>query len=1742
MADLNELILGYTDEAKKSGVGYGFGNKDSSSGSVDCSGWVCETLNKAGIPVQGTAADLAKQAHEAGALSDVRSLGPGEVVFGPGAPHAKDRFNGIGHAGITVQKDGKLYVSESSSNGPTLTPVENWVKRYPTTYHTPATTYGQSQEQAQQQSAQPNRGPLESLASSVLDPALRAIGVRQDVLNQPMSNPMDDIVGATGRLAGRRLSTLGDVVGAFQPAGGQQIQNAGQALQNSFDFARPDDPFHRITGMMAEAVPAGAELMLMQGGLAPLLGKVSPALGRIISNVAPFAAQGGLEGGLPGAVQGGLMGSAFSLLPGGPLLSSLGAGGLGYLQEKLTNPDATLADAAPSAAFMAVLNAMMHRPGANPIFQGKEGWAAPPKAQPYQPSAQEQRLSDLIARAQMAGKAISPDLPAMNTPYTDPFYLHTRAGQTAKIQQLNDLNYGYNPLTPRNEWAPRVQYGERLGPVEQSPYSPHFGEVTEAAAPGVADTLQSQRGFSTQNNFVDRSPAGLEYPPGRGDLSDTLYPRTSGPISEAEAPALEAQLRQERLNSVWNRGPESRLGYGEMRGPWGYMEPAGEAQVRYGEGYGPVPEPRNAPDLPPRTVDINTPERQTVIADQINASIKRVLGDKTPYNVYGVPEGTPPLAPEESATSSPASAPVEQPVSPSGLLKAKLNYAYDQVEGFEPKKADKLSTQLDAIGYDLEQGNENSALKRWAKVEKTLAKEGISIPEGLAPVTEIGELQTAANDKLTTDSNAQANEFLSRRVASRIQAQAPVETTIPERGPDVLAEWTDAKGRLSRYTLAPGETTAGLRKATLNKEQVEDVSGKYRVVRTTYDPTGKVLSSGDLFDGTPAELGAKIARSNDPGLKNGEFLQTPAQELLTQHSTAQGEGTTMGAGIIPVPQQVISQIENTKNWAKELVAQAKGVPGPLTDYRDYDTGSITKVLRLPMWMAKQYPEMAAYRDISLGRVEKHQEVWGKAVRQAKDFIYDPDNKLTPNDRRTVERALIEGDKLGFTLKGAAPEDAAIEIDKWRQQLKRSMSPQAFEAYLGVRKALDNVYMQLQTTLEGLGLEGSELRQIMNDIGFRHEYFPRSWEDGSQFIMATDPTTGKTIRSTYKNLTERKTAYEQMKQAGYTDIIQGKNINIPEEAFFGVNPEHSARIAQAAIERLKGKFTPEEKTEVLQAITDSIRSRGFGQHFIEANDVQGYRTENLSTALNDYLHGAGAFIAKLEAAPQYYKMLSGIKANKRPELYDYANKLVKDVMSNQSDFSKQASLLRGLSFNYFLGGVVKSAFVNGMQNFITFAPYMTEFTRGATTKTVMAMKDIMAEPGKFLDLTKGLPVEFNRLSPEENQAVNDLFLKGALNDHLTQEVVGNLSNFPILNKVSDAMRFLFGKAESMNRVTAGLMAYRVFNGEKGLPHAEAVAKAENAIYDTHFLPGKYNLPEFARGGNLQEGLRSSGYQFKSFIHNYAELGAYMLKNNPKGLAGSLFTMAMLGGVTAMPIVRELSQLYTYFTGEDPLAVADKDNPVYTFLRYGVPGYLGADLSRSVALDVVQPDTPAEMATNLLFGPFVGLSQSLTKTYDHWQRGSGYGRVAEELSPVALRSLLKAYRESTSGVTTTRGQEVYDPNTMEQVKLSPAEAVMQAFSFKPTSTAERQGVEQQTQRRKELHQSKADAWASRFVNAYRNNDWSAIDEVLNKVIAWNETAVANGEPPIDLNKAVENRLKPKLPSKPWWNYQTSISGGG
>lgn len=152
---VGQSLVAYTKS--KVGTAYGFGSKNSSSGSVDCSGWVAENTLQAMEKVnrsQGPTYDMAQMhnimgqdaSHQIASIAKMsgflpsydvkRGSLPNGTLIGVAHAHtpewAAGRPLGISHIVQVVEQNGQKYVSQSSTGGVQLTPYKEFISHYST--------------------------------------------------------------------------------------------------------------------------------------------------------------------------------------------------------------------------------------------------------------------------------------------------------------------------------------------------------------------------------------------------------------------------------------------------------------------------------------------------------------------------------------------------------------------------------------------------------------------------------------------------------------------------------------------------------------------------------------------------------------------------------------------------------------------------------------------------------------------------------------------------------------------------------------------------------------------------------------------------------------------------------------------------------------------------------------------------------------------------------------------------------------------------------------------------------------------------------------------------------------------------------------------------------------------------------------------------------------------------------------------------------------------------------------------------------------------------------------------------------------------------------------------------------------------------------------------------------------------------------------------------------------------------
>jgi hypothetical protein len=982
------------------------------------------------------------------------------------------------------------------------------------------------------------------------------------------------------------------------------------------------------------------------------------------------------------------------------------------------------------------------------------------------------------------------------------------------------------------------------------------------------------------------------------------------------------------------------------------------------------------------------------------------------------------------------------------------------------------------------------------------------------------------------------------------------------QGSDTFREYRDALAKLYRDAGLPpiknetvaeelaADYAAGISRGNLEGRPI-DLKGAFDQPLRAFSVKSKYMQG--IEAGGLAEIkAAKISEKAPPEIKTaiGSLKGLPELPKYSLRKIVTPDD------VLNLKREVNSFVENAKDytsWLRGKLTANAGVWERLKslapDVASEDMTFVGKLIRLPSWKAKEDPDVKRIWNISRNlRLEVPSILRVKALEDLRPAL-----ELGVKDLERLKYWWVDqADKINQS--GMSLEKQQVAFDKLTERMKATEKPQVYEAFMAVQRFFADSKKMTLERLAAQGIPKSEIEKLRRQIGGLIGYFPHFWDEGKYYVVAQDKEGNTIERATAGGLTLRRTMDQMQAKYPKLEIKTGKNQGLPEEIFFGLNPVHAEIMARTAVE--KAGLPKDVSDRVIKEMADTFKARGFGSRFIERENVLGYITDahRIPELLTKYVMGWSGFLGKLEAAPRYMEALADIDPKAKPNVYGWAEHYIKDSLQNSGRIDQSLGKLRNLMYIKHITGVPSTAMLNLTQNATAFAPYMSavknpetgKMTQNAYLKTNRAMMDLVKDGRAYWQFINGKKnPEWRRLTTEEGQALNDAFATGHLYDSLTKDLIG--SKFgpagKMLNMVSDAMGFMFGNAEKFNRASSFLMAFREFRKEHKLPYEQAVDKATTAVDDTQFVYGKYNLPEIARHGPVGKGIRSTGYVFKQFLHNYYELMRHLSRQEGgiKAIGKAAGTMALLGGATAIPMMRELAAIYKSITGEDPVDAAwsgtnKGENNIYTLFRFGIPGFLGIDFSGPIAVTLpgVEYQSPAGLGVDVLGGPPGRmLFSEVPQAIDYYRRGAP-GRAVEEVAPRFLKGPMKAYRESTEGVTTKRGQTVVDEFGMP-VALTGTEGLIRSLGFQPPSATIRRESQEQVYEAIQRRQDRQDILASRYMNAMQNQDGAEMQRVMSEIAQYNLEASMRGEPGIDLQSLLKRRMKPKTVPKSWQNYQ-------
>ena len=532
-----------------------------------------------------------------------------------------------------------------------------------------------------------------------------------------------------------------------------------------------------------------------------------------------------------------------------------------------------------------------------------------------------------------------------------------------------------------------------------------------------------------------------------------------------------------------------------------------------------------------------------------------------------------------------------------------------------------------------------------------------------------------------------------------------------------------------------------------------------------------------------------------------------------------------------------------------------------------------------------------------------------------------------------------------------------------------------------------------------------------------------------------------------------------------------------------------------LERAAGRDKGDLYKAYIEKVADEFK-RGWQR---KSRNVLGFSTD-FEKVIPEYLSNAAQTNGRMRYANAIDRQMreinnprGGTPADGVPSksVRDFTNKWLNYVDNPSNDFSTT----RKVGFLWYLWGNLSSAVVNLSQTPLVTLPVVAKWGMNLGQSIAEATKIAnlffsrkvwyMQDGRILLDVDK-----MNFLSDAEKQAVKGWQQSGLLQNQITNDQAGlgyveKISNKAVMRnieKVFQAGASPFALAETINRLTAGLIAYRSALKTGALDKAIKVYEKNQAFQDrfdggrtltpekmaawtieeTQFFGGKVNTPEMMRG------IGSVAFQFKNYTANYLNLMYRSFAN--EGREGKMAGLAMLAGLMmvsglrGIPFEGDLEQLLNWITETVTGINPNINMQLKEFARKGLMGaglpeeqaILGASLmmnglSRLTSVDLGSRFGQGDIVpndVNSLFGPVASAFSVAADGISHVKNGQTFQGTAR-LVPKAFGNVIESLGYTDQGIKTKAGNEVMGPN-----EFSTADQIVKALGFQPAKLAERQ----------------------------------------------------------------------------------------
>jgi len=511
--------------------------------------------------------------------------------------------------------------------------------------------------------------------------------------------------------------------------------------------------------------------------------------------------------------------------------------------------------------------------------------------------------------------------------------------------------------------------------------------------------------------------------------------------------------------------------------------------------------------------------------------------------------------------------------------------------------------------------------------------------------------------------------------------------------------------------------------------------------------------------------------------------------------------------------------------------------------------------------------------------------------------------------------------------------------------------------------------------------------------------------------------------------------------------------------------------------LKEQLTPSQFEDLVDrsgahtndAEIEKIRSEVYSKfpsftYQLKRDFVRGY-DRDLQTAINSTVNQlelyASSFYSKV-GREEGLKALEATGIEKTdPNLYRIASSYIADetTASKLNWLSKAAITARRGTYLFQLGFDVNQLWMNAVAQPIT-QTYQYFYRIADPSGSGKQLTGLEPEHFFIKAAKETLNWRLGKSSTEFNDIVKRLVDEKVLSPEFTKTYIESQVGTGKTSKVEHWASVFMREGEKQTRLHAAAEGFFVGKEKFGLTGDDLINFIVKAVDATQSNPTRGENPFIIR--QLGEGGKLF-YQFGAFNQMWWENLALGVKQN-KGitrkslfLARDLVPLAIMGGISALPLSMFAGTMYTLVSGRDPKKDWDKflgdDTLVEQLARYGIS--TSAAISRKISPQVPIVDTVLQTATSPTVDtlgdtlteniPFFATAEQLRKGASQ-VAGGDYFKGIINLSPRALRGPLKVIQ------TSERGYKSGDDTILSRRKITPIQKVGQFMNIAPTETVE------------------------------------------------------------------------------------------